>query len=261
MALLVCIYIGCRQHLHQFCRLHSTLTTHCVDPRAFPLHVVPGTVHHTLPCLLAAMTAAMLLGSPWTAQWGLAECSHPAHSGMFDSSFHCAALQQSGGVGRQHRHLLPVQSDSRGRTCGASAQASTSACPTAQGQAAQQHYSLLEGRRRSVQRCVASRAAAETASRAAADPSAELPVGQQLDSHRDGNGAHAERSSNGAPGRQQAAAGTSVSGHADAPVAPEDFQLAAGELSAIDRDSACSPADVFRCTACVEPACQVRACT
>jgi len=40
--------------------------------------------------------------------------------------------------------------------------------------------------------------------------------------------------------------------------APEDFTLAPGEPSLIDRTTPADPADVFRCAGCTEPACQVR---
>lgn len=37
---------------------------------------------------------------------------------------------------------------------------------------------------------------------------------------------------------------------------PEDFQLPPGEVSRVDRVGKNSPADVFRCPGCTEPACQ-----
>ena len=40
-------------------------------------------------------------------------------------------------------------------------------------------------------------------------------------------------------------------------VAPEDFELAPGELSFVDRTSPESPDDVFRCVGCTRPECQV----
>ena len=40
-------------------------------------------------------------------------------------------------------------------------------------------------------------------------------------------------------------------------VSPDDFTLQPGELSRVDRTSACSAEDVFRCASCTEPACQV----
>jgi hypothetical protein len=47
--------------------------------------------------------------------------------------------------------------------------------------------------------------------------------------------------------------------HAKEPllVAPEDFVLPPGELSAVDRSSPPSPADTFRCPGCTVPECQV----
>ena len=38
-------------------------------------------------------------------------------------------------------------------------------------------------------------------------------------------------------------------------VAPEDFQLAPGEVSSIDRASPPSPADAFHCAGCSRPEC------
>lgn len=39
--------------------------------------------------------------------------------------------------------------------------------------------------------------------------------------------------------------------------APEDFKLEAGVHSHIDRDSPVAAEDVFRCSSCTEPVCQV----
>ena len=71
------------------------------------------------------------------------------------------------------------------------------------------------------------------------------------------NGTNGHNGRNGAA--HMAGSGVSLAGADSGPVvvAPEDFTLEPGELSAIDRDSPCHPADVFRCTGCVEPACQV----
>jgi hypothetical protein len=69
-----------------------------------------------------------------------------------------------------------------------------------------------------------------------------------------GYGSHAP--SNGSPGRP---AHQNVSEAAALIIcAPEDFVLGNGELSTIDKHSACSPADVFRCSGCTEAACQVQ---
>lgn len=40
-------------------------------------------------------------------------------------------------------------------------------------------------------------------------------------------------------------------------VEPSDFTLEPGELSFVDRDSKCSPKDVFRCIGCTDARCQV----
>jgi hypothetical protein len=42
-----------------------------------------------------------------------------------------------------------------------------------------------------------------------------------------------------------------------APVVPEDFELAPGELSTIDRTSPPAPEDAFRCPGCTQAECQV----
>jgi hypothetical protein len=58
-----------------------------------------------------------------------------------------------------------------------------------------------------------------------------------------------ESTSNGAAENEESAAVLSY--------APEEFTLAPGEASHIDRSMAADPADAFRCVGCSEPACQV----
>lgn len=81
-----------------------------------------------------------------------------------------------------------------------------------------------------------------------------------------GNGRHPPLGSNGA-GRATSSSGNGASSHAESVEgnrahselvrAPEDLLLEPGELSTISRSSEQHPADVFRCTGCSEPACQV----
>ena len=51
--------------------------------------------------------------------------------------------------------------------------------------------------------------------------------------------------------------GTGLEEHDELLVAPESFQLAPGEVSEINRAAAGTAADVFRCSGCLELACQV----
>ncbi len=67
----------------------------------------------------------------------------------------------------------------------------------------------------------------------------------------------ASASSNGSNGAQNAAANGSNGAHMPELVSPEDLVLEPGELSHIARSSTLDPADVFRCSGCLEEACQV----
>jgi hypothetical protein len=75
------------------------------------------------------------------------------------------------------------------------------------------------------------------------------------------------------PHRPSAASVSSEPSAADAPAAviesissyedpltfvPEDFELAPGVLSSVDRASPAAPEDAFRCIGCTRPECQVR---
>lgn len=52
--------------------------------------------------------------------------------------------------------------------------------------------------------------------------------------------------------------GSTLSSYEELTFLPEDFELPAGVLSGVDRDSALSPDDVFRCPGCTKPDCMVR---
>lgn len=75
------------------------------------------------------------------------------------------------------------------------------------------------------------------------------------------------------PHRPSAASVSSEAAAADAPAAviesissyedplmcvPEDFELAPGMLSSVDRTSPAAPEDAYRCIGCIRPECQVR---
>lgn len=68
----------------------------------------------------------------------------------------------------------------------------------------------------------------------------------------------ASASSNGSNGTHTDAVSNSNGAHAPKLCSPEDLVLEPGELSHIDRSRPLDPADVFRCSGCLQEACQVR---
>ena len=204
---------------------------------------------------------AMSLPSPCSARGGLGECSYPPHNSFHDGPSPAAALRRSEITYRQlqrHRGFTSAASD---RGCSAARANYETAQSRKEPAAPQLHFCrTLHSDSITATRGVALRAAVDAASTAAADLSpGTQEAGLGLDRPHNGNGMHKQRGSNGAAVLQGNPGGsTTPAVHAEAAVAPEDFQLIAGELSMIDRGSACSLADVFRCTACTRPECQVR---
>ena len=121
-----------------------------------------------------------------------------------------------------------------------------------------------EGNNRLSARCTATVAGSETSPTAVSgqdvrvkeQPGADRPALSGTNG-RGINGGHEHNGHNGLGDRDSSGASLAEADSGPVVVAPEDFTLEPGQLSAIDRDSPCHPADVFRCTACTEPACQV----
>ena len=97
--------------------------------------------------------------------------------------------------------------------------------------------------------------------RARAAPSGELQAAaataEQADVDRLASSQEALVSGNGANGAHEATLSASNGAHSPELCSPEDLVLEPGELSHIDRSSPLDPADVFRCSGCLEEACQV----
>jgi hypothetical protein len=109
-----------------------------------------------------------------------------------------------------------------------------------------------------VRRCLHRQAACV---RARAAPSGELQeaaaTAEQADADRLASSQEAFVSGNGAHGAHEATLSVSNGAHSPELCSPEDLVLEPGDLSHIDRSSPLDPADVFRCSGCLEEACQV----
>ena len=205
----------------------------------------------------------MALPSAWSARGGLAECSYPVHSSLHEASSQPTTLRGSGYSCRLYRKYSSCRNAANDRNSNAALRPHYETAQGGQNHAAPRPRSCRNLHKGSMaaSRSMALRAAVDAASTAAADlsPRAREEAAVGLDRLQNGNSVHTDRGSNGAAVPQASpGGGTTPAVHAEAAVAPEDFQLAAGELSTIDRGTACAPGDVFRCTACTRPECQVR---
>ena len=114
--------------------------------------------------------------------------------------------------------------------------------------------------------CSSHRRHCATLARAASSPEiapsladASSTAARESSGQSDTNGAGNGEASIGKGSLQHAEVLESSSASGQLVRAPEDLTLEPGSLSSIDRGGSCHPADVFRCTGCTEPACQVRA--
>ena len=93
--------------------------------------------------------------------------------------------------------------------------------------------------------------------RAATSSELQAAAPQRSDADRLSTGQDASESSNGSNGMHADAVSSSSGAHAPEVFSPEDLVLEPGELSHIDRSRALDSADVFRCSGCLQEACQV----
>ena len=104
--------------------------------------------------------------------------------------------------------------------------------------------------------------ASEAPPRARGAPSGELQAAaaaaQQAGVERLSTPSEVSESSNGSNGRLQPADSASNGTNMPELCSPEDLVLEPGECSYIDRSSPLDSADVFRCSGCLEEACQVK---